>query len=86
VVNPISSCYQISRSWASSIDNIETKADPEGLGRKTSRIRPNPIADIGSLKKVQKYGHLGELKSFLHFDRLSVTIKPVHWERKSVCF
>jgi hypothetical protein len=43
-------------------------------------------ADIGSLKKVQKYGHLDELKSFLHFDRLSVTIKPVHWERKSVCF
>jgi hypothetical protein len=95
VVNPISSCYQISRSWASSIDNIETKADPEGLGKKKlQELDPIQLeggpkgvhADIGSLKKVQKYEHLGELKSFLHFDRLSVTIKPVHWERKSVCF
>jgi len=38
MVNPISSCYHISRSWASSIDIIETKADPDGLGRKTFKI------------------------------------------------
>jgi hypothetical protein len=65
VVNPISSCYQISRSWASSIDNIETKADPEGFGRKLQELDPIQLeggpkgvhADIGSLKKVQKYEH-----------------------------
>src|SRR5829696_1348489 len=57
------------------LDPIQLEGGPKGVH-----------ADIGSLKKVQKYGHLGELKSFLHFDRLSVTIKPVHWGRKSVCF
>jgi hypothetical protein len=43
MVNPISSCYHISRSRASSIDIIETKADPEGLGRKNFKIYTQTI-------------------------------------------